>query len=40
MAISEGQRYLKAPGKIHKHMFQEILKKQLQVIKEYFNGRI
>jgi hypothetical protein len=30
----------KGSGEIHTHLFQEILKKQLQVTKEYFNSKI
>lgn len=30
----------KGTGEIHKNLFREILKKQLQVSKEYFNSRI
>lgn len=30
----------KGSGEIHKNMFQEILKKQLKVNKEYFNSKI
>lgn len=30
----------KGSGEIHTHMFQEILKKQLQVSKEYFNSKL
>lgn len=30
----------KGTGDIHKHLWNTILKKQLQVDKEYFNGKI
>lgn len=30
----------KGTGEIHEHLFQEILKKQLYVTKEYFNSKI
>jgi hypothetical protein len=30
----------KGSGEIHPHMWQEILKKQLRVTKEYFNQKI
>jgi len=30
----------KGTGEIHKNLWNEILKKQLQVTKEYFNGKI
>lgn len=30
----------KGSGEIHKHLFHEILKKQLQVTKEYFNSKL
>jgi hypothetical protein len=30
----------KGTGDIHKHLWNEILKKQLQVDKEYFNSKI
>lgn len=33
-------RVSKGSGEIHRHMWQEILKKQLQVTQEYFNGKI
>jgi hypothetical protein len=30
----------KGSGEIHHHMWKEILKKQLQVTQDYFNGKI